>query len=298
MKVDFSNIIKIINQYDTFILISIFFLAWHFISKTIVSYVDKTSKNVEKKYKVRKSLSKFTITILIILISFLATRYTASLATFLGLLSAGIAIALQDIIADIAGWIFILVRRPFEIQDRVQIGDFIGDVIDIRPFEFTILEIGNRVNSEQSTGRIIHVPNNRVLREEVANYSKGFKYIWNEIPILITFESDWELAKEVLENIVNKNAIKFSEDVERNILDACKRYMIHYDNLEPTVYTSIKDSGVLLTIRYLSKPRQRRETEQIIYESILKEFKKIHTIELAYPTTRLYRKNKKTTIVN
>ena len=92
-----------------------------------------------------------------------------SLGTFLGLLSAGLAIALKDVVASMAGWIFILWRRPFQLGDRIQIGDRAGDVVDLRLFQFTLLEIGNWVDADQSTGRSIHVPNGAVFTEPLFN---------------------------------------------------------------------------------------------------------------------------------
>src|SRR5207247_865051 len=93
---------------------------------------------------------------------------------------------------------FILWRRPFEVGDRVQIGPHAGDVIDLGLFQFTLNEIGAWVNADQSTGRIIHVPNGKVFTDPVANYNKGFRYIWNEVPVVVTFESDWRKAKQIL----------------------------------------------------------------------------------------------------
>jgi small-conductance mechanosensitive channel len=124
-----------------------------------------------------------------------------SASTFLGLLSAGLAIALRDPVVNLAGWAFILWRRPFEVGDRIQIGTHAGDVIDQRIFQFTLMEIGNWVGADQSTGRVVHIPNGKVFTEMLANYSKGFQYIWDEIPVLITFESNWEKAKGILEGI-------------------------------------------------------------------------------------------------
>src|SRR3989441_12617332 len=110
---------------------------------------------------------------------------------------SGLAIALKDPVTNLAGWIFIVWRRPFEVSDRVEIGGHKGDVIDIRLLQFTLNEIGNWVNADQSSGRIIHIPNGKVFTEPVANYDKGFKYIWNEVPVLVTFESDWRQAKAI-----------------------------------------------------------------------------------------------------
>jgi small-conductance mechanosensitive channel len=114
-----------------------------------------------------------------------------SLSTFLGLVSAGLAIALREPLINLMGWAFIVWRRPFEMGDRIEIGGQAGDVIDMRVFQFTLLEIGNWVDADQSTGRAIHVPNGKVFSESLANYSKGLAYIWNEIPVRVTFESDW-----------------------------------------------------------------------------------------------------------
>ena len=105
--------------------------------------------------------------------------------TFLGLLSAGLAIALKDLVADVAGWVFILARRPFDLGDRIQIGPHAGDVVDRGIFQFAIMEIGNWVEADQSTGRVIHVPNALVFTEALANYSAGFAFLWNELPVLV-----------------------------------------------------------------------------------------------------------------
>lgn len=124
------------------------------------------------------------------------------IATYFGLLSAGIAIALQDPLTNLAGWLFILIRRPFRIGDRVQVGANTGDVVDIRPLRFLMLEVGNWVHADQGTGRLLHVPNGLVFKNTVANYDEAFGYIWNEIEVIVTFESNWRNAKRALEQIL------------------------------------------------------------------------------------------------
>ena len=188
-----------------------------------------------------------------------------------------------------AGWFFIVVRKPFVVGDRVQIGEHAGDVIDIRLFQFTMLEIGNWVEADQSTGRIIHMPNGKVFLESQANYSSGFEYIWHEIPVLVTFESNWQKTKSILNEIVTKHAEHLSSTAGKEIFEASKNYMIYYKNLNPIVYTKVKDSGVQFTMRYLCNPRKRRGTENDIWEEVLTQFEKHNDIELAYPTTRFYK---------
>ncbi len=209
-----------------------------------------------------------------------------SIVTYLGLVSAGIAIALKDPITNITGWIFILWNRPLDAGDRIQLGQHSGDVIDVNMFNFTVMEIGNWVDADQNTGRLIHIPNGKIFTETLANYGKGFKYIFNEIPILITFESDWKKAKNILQNLAKNIGDKSSKAAEKRIKQASKKFLIEEQNVDPEVYTKVADSGVLLTIRYLCIPKNRRDTEHDIWEKILKEFEIHKDIELAYPTIR------------
>lgn len=211
------------------------------------------------------------------------------LATYFGLLSAGIAIALKDLFVNLAGWAFILWRRPFEVGDRIQVGAHAGDVIDLRIFQFTLMEVGNWVGADQSTGRVIHVPNGAVFSEPVANYSKGFQFIWNEIAVLVTFESDWHRAKRLLEEIASRHAEHLSDRAAEQIRRSARKYMIFYSKLTPRVYTSVEASGVLLTIRYLCDPRKRRGSAEEMWEDIFDAFAAEAAIDFAYPTQRFYR---------
>lgn len=211
-----------------------------------------------------------------------------SVGTFLGLVSAGIAIALKDPLVNLAGWLFIVVRKPLQLGDRIQINGIAGDVIDVRFFQFTINEINNWVDADQSTGRIIHIPNGYVFQHPQANYTQGFPHIWNEIGVMVTFESNWKKAEEILLEIVNRHGEKFSISAKKKLLEASKQFMIFYRTLSPIVYIDVKDSGVMLTMRFLVQPRKRRSAEDLIWRDILDEFSKHQDIDFAYPTQRIY----------
>lgn len=212
----------------------------------------------------------------------------AGMSTYLGLASAGLAIALQDPLTNLAGWLFIVIRRPFSVGDRIQIGAHIGDVVDIRIFRFIMLEIGNWVHGDQSTGRVLHVPNGWVFKNSVASYDEPFGYIWNELELLLTFESNWRRAKEILTRTVNDHAEKLSKDAREHIESAADAYHIKFSKLTPVVWTSMADSGVRLTIRYLCKPRERRSSASEIWESVLEALGEIDDVDLAYPTVRYF----------
>jgi hypothetical protein len=161
-------------------------------------------------------------------------------------------------------------------------------VIDIRMFRTTLLEIGNWVDADQSTGRIVHVPNGKVLTTDVFNATEGFGYLWHEIPVVITFESDWRRAEElVLESLLAVGG-GTSEEAAIRIRRAARAYKIRYTHLTPTVYLTVRQSGVLLTGRLLVDTRRRRTVEQQIWRHLLEAFEAEPSIELAYPTTRFY----------
>jgi small-conductance mechanosensitive channel len=211
-----------------------------------------------------------------------------SIAAYLGIVSAGLAIALQDVISDLAGWLFVLSRRPFEVGDRIEIGDTIGDVIDIRLFQFSLLEVGNWVHGDQSSGRVVHVPNGWVFTKTLANYTQGFDYVWEELPVNVTFESDWRNAKAILAGIADRHAAHLTPDAESQVRQTARRFRIVYDKLTPVVWTRVIDFGVCLTIRFMIPPRERRTAASRIWEDVLDAFAREDTIDFAYPTTRYY----------
>ncbi len=260
-----------------------------FLVKTLVARVIcRKIADEKRRYHVRKTVTYVYTGVMIIVIGSIWFKGMSSLGTFLGLASAGLAVALHDTIANMAGFFFIEARKPFRVGDRIELDKIKGDVIDIHLFQFSIVEVGNWVDADQSTGRIIHVPNSMTLRVPLANSHIGFEYIWNEIPVLITFESDWKKAKEILRRIGKENAEHLTPGAQDQIRRAARKYLIVADKLTPTVYTTVKDSGVMLTIRYLVDPRQRRGTEEKMWEDILTAFAAEPSIDLAYNTTRFY----------
>lgn len=274
-------------QQNIFTSIIIIFFLW-LIRFIVIQIIWRKSEDPQFRYRWQKYSAYVSAIIGILLVSRVWFEGIQSLATYFGLLSAGLAIALKDLVSSMAGWLFIIWRSPISVGDRIQIGNYKGDVIDIRLFKFTLLEIGNWVDADQSTGRIIHIPNSMILGDTLANYTKGFQFIWHEIPVLVTFESDWKKAKTILAKIASQHAEHFSKEAEQRIKQASKKFMIFYSSLTPTVYTTVKDCGVLLTIRYLISPKTRRGSEQAIWEDILSAFSKCNDIDFAYPTRRFY----------
>ena len=254
----------------------------------ILRFIDRTTDDHEAQYRARKIINYAATTIFLITIAFIWVEAFDDLPTYLGLLSAGIAIALADVLKNMAGWMFILSRRPFQVGDRIEVTELKGDVVDIRLFRFTLMEVQGWVDAEQSTGRLVHVPNGVVFTQPVANYTEGFAYVWEETPVLVTFESDWRLAEKLILEALQEEAPDVERTAGPRIRETARRYSIRIGALTPTVYVSVKDSGVLLTARFLVETRTRRGREDRVWRAILTKFAEAPTVELAYPTVRTY----------
>jgi small-conductance mechanosensitive channel len=261
------------------------------VRRVLLFFVYRRTADVAVKYHWRKVSAYVVFGFSVFVTGSIWLQGFRSISTYLGIVSAGLAIALQAPLTNLAGWIFIMWRRPFGVGDRIQVGDLRGDVIDQTIFIFSVLEIGNWVDAEQSTGRVVHVPNGKVFSDPVSNYEEGFKYIWNELGVRVTFDSDWEKAKRLLTEIGNRRDKNLSEAAQEEIRLTAGKMMIYLNKLTPIVYTAVREWGVSLTVRYLCDPRNRRGSEQEIWEDILREFQKHDDIEFAYPTQRFFQKH-------
>ena len=271
------------------ILNTLFILILLFLIQTLtLKIAHEKVESYKARYIWQKAFGYITTFIAVILLGNIWINDIKSLQTVVGFSLAGVAIALKDLVMDIAGWFFVIWRRPFYVGDRIEIMGYKGDVADTRLFQFSLLEIGSWVDAEQYTGRIIHIPNGKVFIEPVLNYNRGFNFIWDEIPVLITNESNWKKAKDILQKITEKYTCETSKEAKKHLSETSKKFLINITSTEPNVFTRIDAFGTLLTLRYLCLPNERRNTHELISEAILEEFAKHEDIDFAYPTHRIY----------
>lgn len=263
-------------------------LIWFAISRLSRRVISRAMDETAARFQMTRVSGYVLGFVALVIIARLWIQGITGLATYLGLVSAGIAIALQDPVTNLAGWLYILIRRPFRVGDRIQVGTNTGDVVDIRPLRFIMLEVGNWVHADQGTGRILHVPNGLVFKNAVANYDEAFGYIWNELDITVTFESDWRAAKAMLETILDSHSDEIDKHVKKRIDAAADVLHIKLPTVTPVVWTTVVESGVRLTMRYLCKPRARRSTETELWEQVLDGMAALPSADFAYPTTRRF----------
>ena len=256
------------------------------LKKLIHQVIRKQIKSNKTIYKWKRTSNSVLMLLGLLILGFLWFSSLGSFTAFIGLVTAALAFALRDIVTDLAGYVFVMIRRPFQVSDRIQIGETKGDVLQIEWFQITLLEVGNWVNQDQSTGRIIYMPIGQVLTQTIFNYTAGFDWIWNEISVLMTFESNWEKAKKIILDIIAKQDLEMNQSIEKKLKKAMQHHLIEYSNIKPIVYTNTTDSGINLTVRYLCPPKMRRISEHNFWESLLKTFGTNESLSMAYPTIR------------
>lgn len=236
----------------------------------------RINEDPKKRYLYNRKIQVIFAVLTIIFLIIIWGEYLSNVITFISFFSAGVIIAIREVILNFFAGIYIRLNKPFSLEDRIEVNGIKGDVVNMTSTSFDLLEIGERVNSEQSTGRIIHVPNSYVFSHPIKNYVKAFKYIWNEITVKIELDSDVEKVKDVLYDIVQKNSVikAIPKKMETQIDDASAEYRIYFNNLEPIIYTAIVGDHIELYIRYLVHPKKARNVENLIWLDILEEYKK------------------------
>ena len=247
-------------------------------------------EEVNRRHLLRKLIGYAYAVLLVFLALALFADALAGFGTIVGLVLAGIAVALQDILKSVVGWLYISTRSSgVQIGSRVEVDGMTGDVIDIGVLKTTLLEIGNLVYGRQSTGRLVTVPNYRILSEAVLISASVNPFVWQELKLEVTYESDWERAEQVMCEIAGAVHAELGPEVERGFRRMERHYAFKYGTLTPIVYVTIAASGVELTLRFLTHVRRRRGSMDRISRQILAAFAREPDVELAYPTYRMFR---------
>jgi small-conductance mechanosensitive channel len=241
----------------------------------------------ERQYKASKWISRVLWTLALVLIAGLWSPNASQLITILTIIGAGLAVALRDVLLSFVGWVHLSLHPPYRQGDRIEVNGIRGDVVDVGLTQTTLLEIGEWVEAHQSTGRLIHFPNGWIYTQGVKNYTEGFEYLWFEQSIVVTFESDWQSARDIFLEVAETEAPNCEDDARRQLRRMAGEYLVQMNVLSPFVYVSLADHGVKLTLRHLTAARGRRTIRHDLAMEVLRRFREHPHINLAYPTYRI-----------
>lgn len=205
----------------------------------------------------------------VIVISLIFSDQFGRMAVAFGVAGAGIAFALQEVIASLAGWVAISFGNFYNTGDRVQLGGIKGDVIDIGMLRTTMMEIGQWVNSDLYNGRIVKIANSFVFKEPVFNYSGDFPFLWDEITVPVKYGSDYRLARDLFNRILANITGEYSQQAKRSWSGLILQYRIEPAELDPRVFLVANDNWMEFSLRYVVDYKKRRITKDLLFTNIL-----------------------------
>lgn len=245
-------------------------------------------KGVDTRYRARKVVSFLGYLAALVIISIVFSDKLGGFTVAFGVAGAGIAFALQEVIASVAGWVAISVGSFYSPGDRVQVGGIRGDVIDVSILRTTLMEVGEWVAADLYTGRIVRVANSSVFKEPVFNYSADFPFLWDEIILPVKYGSDWKLAREMLRGLVNEVLVDYASQVKESWANVVRQYRVEEANVEPMITLRATDNWIEFTLRYVVDYRKRRWMKDHLFTRILEEVDKSgNQIRLASATFEL-----------
>lgn len=241
-------------------------------------------KDATSQYRASKWIERSIAVTAMVIILVLWSPGASDLFTVLTIIGAGLAVALRDVLLSFVGWFRLSFNSPYVQGDRIEVNGIRGDVIDIGTLQTALMEIGEWVEASQSTGRIVHIPNSWIFQYCVKNYTDGFNYLWHEFAVIVTYQSDWQAARDIMMAIADEVAPHVEEEAAQQLRGMSKAYLVRQGVLTPYVYMELAPHGIKLTMRHLTPARGRRNIRHELTAAVLARFQEHGHIQIAYPT--------------
>lgn len=222
-------------------------------------------------YRARKMVTFLGYFTGIVIISLIFSDRLGKMAVAFGVAGAGIAFALQEVIASLAGWVAISFGNFYNTGDRVQLGGIKGDVIDIGMLRTTMMEIGQWVDADLYNGRIVKIANSFVFKEPVFNYSGDFPFLWDEITVPVKYGSDFRLARTIFDGVLLSITGEYTRQAKAGWSTLVQQYRVDPTEMDPRVFLVANDNWMEFTLRYVVDYKKRRLTKDLLFTRILEE---------------------------
>jgi small-conductance mechanosensitive channel len=265
------------------IIIVLVWIAYRVLQGLIKRQIKETTHQHTLRMLVRNAF--LSIGSIVILIIWLGVG--SNLTVAMGILGAGIAFASQEVIGSFAGYLNVVSGSIYRIGDRVRIGNVVGDVIDISILRTTIMEIGEWVQADQYTGRIVTVANRAVFSDPVYNYTQHWGYLWDEITVPITYASNWRQAGEIMLQHGQEYTAAMYAEAEAGLDKMMKRFPLQQTQVSPTLYLAMTDNWIEMSLRYIVDARERRTVKAQLHRELLQHFEAEPDITVASMTIEI-----------
>jgi small-conductance mechanosensitive channel len=262
---DDAIVIKLIEVTSGIIIVGIIF-------RILSQVLPRQVQDSDLRYRIRKAITFVGYAIMALLIVLIFSDSLGKLTVIFGVIGAGVAFALQEVIGSFAGWVAISFGQFYKPGDRVLLGGIMGDVIDISILRTTLMECGTWVKADLYNGRIVRIANSFVFKEPVFNYSADFPFVWDEITVPVKYGSDRSLTREILQQVANEVVGEYMPQAQVQWQHMVHKYLIEDARIEPAVTLAANDNWLEFTLRYVVDYKQRRGKKDVIFSRILDEF--------------------------
>jgi small-conductance mechanosensitive channel len=258
---------------------SLAIIAFRYVLTVFVRSATKKRPLERRSFWLRQSANLFTAALFLIALLSIWFDDPTRLATGIGLISAGLAFALQKVVTSLAGYFVIIRSRVFTVGERITMGGVRGDVISLGFLKTTLMEMGDPttgatawVRGRQYTGRIVTVTNDKIFEEPIFNSTRDFPFLWEELQIPITFSADRKRAEAILLAAAEKATANIQKEGETYRARMNEEYHIDLGSLAPAVFYRITDNWLELSLRFIAYDRGTRELKDHISRDILMGF--------------------------
>ncbi len=250
-------------------------------------YINSHIRDVKEHYRKLSFLSTTIVILAVATIIVLWARPMQHTGTFLGLIGAGVAVALRDPLLSVAGRVAIFAGNMYSVGDRIEINKMTGDVIDVGFFYTRMMEVGHWIGADQVTGRLVQFSNSRVFGHAVFNYTQNFAYIWDVVTIPITYSSNVQDTTKALLEVGNEYTHEFLKGARSQLEGMRQYFLVPEFELEPQVYLTVTSNWIELTMRYVVDPKKRRSASSFIYTEVFRRIQGREDIVIASETMDL-----------
>jgi small-conductance mechanosensitive channel len=252
-----------------------------------VAYTNHAFEDPRERYRRRNFFTTIVVFAAGIAVAILWARTLKQTGTFLGLLGAGLAVALREPLLSLAGRMAVFSGHMYTAGDRIEIQKMIGDVIDIGFFYTRMLEIGSWIGGDQYSGRVLLIPNSVIFGSPILNYTQYLSCIWDEVTLPITYQSNVDRATKILMDVGGQYTEAFLKDAQRELDEMKRKFLVPKLEFEPMVYVKVTSNWVQLTMRYVVEAKKRRAASSYIYKEVFSRVQQAKDIQIASETMDL-----------
>lgn len=260
-----------------------------FLNRLLKQILMRKINDRASEYNFKSLINLLTfLLIFLIAVSLIFSNWYATMVSF-GVVSLILGLALQNPLTSLFGWIYLLIRKPYEVGDRIKIGNVYGDVMNVGYFDTTLWEFGgDYLSGDHPSGKIIRFSNSKIFSEYVVNYSWPlFPFIWSEVKFYVSYTSDFDFISLIVTEIAEKEvgeAMLRRVTRLKKILEDSMVQELEIKEKPSVIFSAHNNTWIEVVVRFLVEPKNLGPTKSLLFTHIMKKLKQ-HPDKVIFPNS-------------